>query len=79
LDEVFRVPSREEVGGGLQSHKAVIAPDETLIGVAIALFRKGDQERILNLRFRVRVMGDSSHEQILSEGTASMAGPQNAQ
>ena len=78
LDEIVGVAAGEEVRGGLQAHEAVVAPDEPVVGVAIALLRQGDQEAILDLRFRVRVMGDSSHEQILS--SAAFAGrPQFAQ
>jgi len=46
----------------------VVAPDETVIRVAIAELCKRDQEPIIDLRFRVRGVGDSGHEQILSGG-----------
>ena len=66
LDEVVGVAAGEEVRRGLQAHEAVVAPDEPVVCVAIALLGEGDQITILDLRFRVRVMGDSCHEQILS-------------
>ena len=66
LDEIVGVAPGEEVGGGLQAHEAVVALDEPVVCVAVALLRKGDQEAIFNPRFRVRVMRDSCHEQILS-------------
>ena len=57
LDEVFGVSPGEEVGGGLQADEAVIAADETVVGVAVALLGQGDQEAILNLGFRVSGYG----------------------
>ena len=75
LDEVVGVPSGEEVGGGLQAHETVVSPDEPVICVAVALLGEGDQETIFNPRFRVRVMGDSGHEQILSVGPPLRAAP----
>ena len=71
LDQVFGVTARQEVGGCLQPHEAVVAPDETLVRIAITLLSKRDQETILNLNFRVTVAGDSCHEQILSRAARS--------
>jgi hypothetical protein len=75
LDQVFRVAAGEEIRGGLQAHESVVAPDKTVVGVAIALLCESDQEDILDLRFSVRVVGDSCHEQILSLETTSLAAP----
>ena len=68
VNQIVGVAAREEVGGGLQTNEAVVAPDETVVCVAIAELGQRDQKAILDLRFRVRVMRDSCHEQILSCG-----------
>jgi len=52
LDEIVGISAGEEVGGGLQAHEAVVAPDEPIVCVPVSLLRQGDQEDILNLRFR---------------------------
>ena len=66
LDEVVGVAAGEEVGGRLQAHEAVVAAHEPVVGVAIAELGERDQVAVINLYFRVRVVGDSCHEQILS-------------
>src|SRR4029077_2515689 len=71
LDEIVGVAAGQEVGGGLQAHETVVAPDEPVVRVAIAELCEGDQISVIDLRFRVRVIGDSCHEQILSCGQPS--------
>ena len=66
LDEVIGVAPGQEVRGGLQPHEAVVAPHEAVIGVAVAELRQRDEEYILNLRFSLRAVEVSCHEQILS-------------
>src|SRR5439155_4468828 len=68
LDEVVRVPAGQEVRRGLQPHEAVIAPHEPVVGVAVAELGERDQKAVIDLRFRLRVTGDSCHELVLSSG-----------
>ena len=42
LDEVVGVATGEEVGRSLESHEALIARDEAVVGGRIALLREGD-------------------------------------
>src|SRR6202044_3178037 len=71
LDQVFGVAAGEEVRRRLETDETVIAANQPIVGIAVALLGKGDEETIIDLRFRVRVVGDSGHEQILSSGRPS--------
>src|ERR1700722_1560295 len=66
LYQVFRISSSEEVRRGLQTYESVVSPDETVISIAFTLLCQIDQERVLDLWFRVRVMRNTGHEQFLS-------------
>src|SRR5207253_5107461 len=46
--------------------EAVVAPDEPVRRIAIAELGERDQKPVIDLRFRVRAVSESCHEQILS-------------
>ncbi len=66
LDQIVAVAAGEEVRRRLETHEAVVTADETVVRVRVSLLCKGDEESVIDLKLRLRVLGDSSHEHVLS-------------
>ena len=66
LDEIVGVAAGEEVRRRLQPDESVVPTDDPVICIGVSLLCQRDQITILNLRLRLRIGGQSGHEQHLS-------------
>src|SRR5205085_2869230 len=70
----------EEVRRRLQADEAVVAAHDPVVGGAVALLRQADEEVIIDMNLRVRLLRESGHEQsfpgpLRAAGVCSVAVP----